>query len=354
MRKWGDSLNDTIRPGQHKIQPRRWMIRVDIASQHEVFPHMRIFKRFLIGIVFWTIAAFPAWAQAPSGMEWTASAYDRFKISTNITYVIAGGVELKLDVYQPKDARGPVPVVIYTHGGGWTSTEYDEKVSFLLNLPYLQLGYALVNVQYRLAQAALAPAAVEDCRCALHWVVDHAKEYNFDPKRIILTGHSAGAHLALMMGMLPVSAAMDDECHADKDVPVAAIIDWFGITDVADLLSGPHRQDYAVAWIGARDHANEIAKKVSPLTYVRPGLPPILIIHGDADTIVPFEQATRLASALKAAGDQTELFRVPGGWHGGFSVDWQLLAWARVIAFLKDQGVSSSLYDGSRAPEQLH
>src|SRR5438477_8117682 len=106
----------------------------------------------------------------------------------------------------------------------------------LFRSPYLEMGWAVVNVEYRLARASLAPAAVEDCRCALRWVIKNAKDYNFDINRIVVTGHSAGGHLALTTGMLPASAGLDRECHGPEELKVAAIINWYGITDVNDLL----------------------------------------------------------------------------------------------------------------------
>ena len=187
-------------------------------------------------------------------------------------------------------------------------------------IPYLEMGWAVVNVEYRLAKVSLAPAAVEDCRCALRWVISKAKEYNFDTDKLVVTGHSAGGHLSLMTGMLPESAGLDRECPGNNEnLKVAAIINWYGITDVADLLEGPNRQAYAVAWLGSMTNRVEVANRVSPLTYVRPGLPPILTIHGDADTIVPYSHAVRLHEALTKAGVTNQLITIPGGKHGGFS-----------------------------------
>jgi dipeptidyl aminopeptidase/acylaminoacyl peptidase len=94
---------------------------------------------------------------------------------------------------------------------------------------------------------------------------------------------------------------------------VAAIVNWYGITDVADLLDGPHIQTYAVIWLSSVENRREIARRVSPLTYVRPGLPPILTINGDADTTVPYSHATRLREALNRAGVPNELATIPAG-----------------------------------------
>ncbi len=124
----------------------------------------------------------------------------RYDVHPNIVYHTANNYQAKLDVYQPAGKSQPTPVVIVIHGGGWIAGTKESRV--LEIMPYLQMGFAAVNVEYRMAQVSLAPAAVEDCRCALHWVFAHAKKYNFDPNRVVLQGGSAGGHLALTTGML--------------------------------------------------------------------------------------------------------------------------------------------------------
>jgi len=120
----------------------------------------------------------------------------RYRVDANIVYHTANNHQNKLDVYRPAEASQPTPVVIVIHGGGWVEGTKEERV--LEMMPYLQMGFAAVNAEYRLGRISLAPAAVEDCRCALHWVFANAKKYNFDPSRVVLQGGSAGGHLALM------------------------------------------------------------------------------------------------------------------------------------------------------------
>jgi acetyl esterase/lipase len=203
------------------------------------------------------------------------------------------------------------------HGGGWIFG--TKETSVLEFLPFLEKGWRVVNVEYRMASNSLAPAAVEDTRCALRWVFRNAKQWNFDTSKIVLTGHSAGGHLSLITGMLPKGAPLDNRCYGDEDLRVAAIINWFGISDVNDLIQGPNLKNYAMMWIGSEPNAAEIAKSVSPLTYVRVGLPPILTIHGDKDDVVPYSQATRLKEALDKAKVPNELYTVQGGGHGQFT-----------------------------------
>ena len=254
-----------------------------------------------------------------------------YRLVPNITYLRAGGWDLRLDVYQLRAATAPSPTLIYIHGGGWTNGSKER--SALSFLPYLEMGWAVVNVEYRMADVAHAPAAVEDCRCALRWVYRNAEQYNFDLDKLVVTGGSAGGHLSLTTGILPESAGLDRQCPGNRrrtwstgttsteELKVAAIINWYGITDVVDLIHrtpGPSGS-YTEAWLGSTNDREEIAKRVSPLTYVRQGLPPILTIHGDADPIVPYDHAVRLHEALDEAGVPNELVTVPGGGHGGFT-----------------------------------
>jgi acetyl esterase/lipase len=259
------------------------------------------------------------------------------RLSSHTKYLLANNYENKLDVYRPKNAPGPTPTVIYIHGGGWTGG--TKEASILSILPYLDMGWAVVNVEYRLAKVSIAPAAVEDCRCALRWVIKNAKQYNFDITRLITTGNSAGGHLALTTGMLPDSAGLDRECYGTEDLKVAAIVNWYGITDVADELEGPNLKGYAVTWLGSLPNREEVARRVSPLQYVRKGLPPIITIHGDADPTVPYQHAVRLQKALNEAGVPNQLVTIPGGHHGNFSMEQNIHAFSEIFAFLKKNGL---------------
>ena len=269
-----------------------------------------------------------------------------YRLIPNITYLRAGGLDLKLDVYQVRGAVAPNPTLMYIHGGGWTAG--NKEGSALTFLPYLEMGWNVVNVEYRMADVAHAPAAVEDCRCALRWIYRNAEQYNFDVDRIVVSGISAGAHLSLTTGMVPASAGLDRQCPGDRnrtwstgtrsmaELQVAAIINWYGITDVVGLMQGPPGSsgNFTEAWLGSRSDRAEVAQRVSPLTYVRAGLPPVLSIHGDADQTVPYNHAVRLHEALEQAGVPNRLITVPGGGHGGFSRDENVRIYDAIRAFL--------------------
>jgi acetyl esterase/lipase len=183
---------------------------------------------------------------------------------------------------------------VYFHGGFWAAGNKEGAVTKIL--PWMEMGWNVVNVEYRLARVAPAPAAVEDCLCALRYLAAQAKTYMIDVNKIVVTGESAGGHLSLTSAMIPESAGLDRQCAGAAAVPKpAAAINWFGITDVNDVIDGPNRANAAMTWFGSLPDRAEIARRVSPLTYVRAGLPPILSIHGDADRVVPYQHAVRLS-----------------------------------------------------------
>jgi acetyl esterase/lipase len=261
-----------------------------------------------------------------------------YQVNPNITYLTASGVELKLDFHRPRGASGPLPTALFFHGGGYRA-ESTKEATALNVVPWLQMGWNAVNVEYRSSGVALAPAAVEDARCALRWVIENAKQYNVDTDRIVLTGQSAGGHLAMIAGVLPESAGLDRRCPGREPLKVAAIVSWYGVFDYTALVNDPART-YAVSWIGPLPNYMEVAKLVSPMTYIRAGVPPTIHIHGDADPTVPYDQATREIDALKKAGVPSELFTVPGGRHGNFPREHVLGAWKAIDAFLVKNGVT--------------
>ena len=238
---------------------------------------------------------------------------------------------------------------MYIHGGGWIQGNKENRI--LILLPFLAKGMNVVNVEYRLSDVSLAPAAVEDCRCALRWIYANAGEHGIDVNRLVVTGWSAGGHLSLMTGMVTPEAGFDNECprglgysaykNMDQELKVAAVVNVYGITDVADLLQRPNRQNYAVRWLGSMPNRKEVARRVSPLEYVRPDLPPILTIHGDADATVPYEHAVRLHKALDRAGVKNQLLTIPGAGHGlpRWSDEEILKSHRTIFSFLEEHGI---------------
>ncbi len=249
------------------------------------------------------VLAAAAWAQAPG-----PKLPENVTVEANIAY--DRYPETRLDIVRPKaPAKGKRPGVLVIHGGGWVNGSKEAQIAPFC-LRYVEQGFVCASVEYRLAKAATAPAAVMDVLKAAQWFRDNAQRYHVDTKRIVVTGGSAGGHLALMVGMNRRSAKLGPRTR------VRAVVNFYGITDVADQLGGPNERKYAVTWLPEQERRLTLATRVSPMTYVRKDLPPILTIHGDADQTVPYEHGVRLTKALRDAGSTAELVNVPQGGHG--------------------------------------
>ncbi len=300
-----------------------------------------LFQRVAAICVLGLMAAL-AQGQAPavdaSAEDWAAHALNRYQVAANVTYLTAANFESKMDIYSRRGATTPQPTVVYFHGGFWAAGSKEGALFSLF--PWLQMGWNVINVEYRLAKVAPAPAAVEDGLCALRFLAANAKTYNIDLNRIVTYGESAGGHLALTSAMIPESAGLDRICAANAPVPkVAAVINFYGITDVPDVIDGPHKANLAVTWLGSLPDRNEVAKRVSPLTYVRAGLPPIMTVHGDKDPTVPYEHGARLHEALTRAGVKNQLLTIPGGGHGQFKPEERTRIFATIREFLGANGL---------------
>ena len=259
-----------------------------------------------------------------------------YRLHKNIKYLTVNNYDLHLDIYQSLTSK-PQATVIFIHGGGWINRPREVELFFLL--PYLKMGFSIVNVGYRLAAQSLAPAAVADCRCALRWVIRNAQQYNFDPEKIVVSGFSAGSHLAMTTTMLNTDDGFDSYCPGDEELKVGAIVNWYGITDVKDLLQGANVQDYALEWMGNQSDRLEIAERVSPINYVNSQLPPIFTVHGDADLSVPYNHAVRFHEALNQANVPNQLLTIPGGGHGGFDYSQNLHIYENIESFLRKYGL---------------
>jgi len=307
-------------------------------------------KRLSLSILVVLALVAPAFAQTSPDLQSAVAFFQKVAPIPNLVYLRANGWEGKLDIYaQRSSPERPVsPVVVFIHGGGWVQGVKETSVLRGV-LPYVAMGYSVVNVEYRLGSVSLAPAAIEDCRCALRWVIAHAKEYNLDPERLVVSGDSAGGHLALTTGMLTTAAGFDRVCYGSNEPRVAAIVDFYGITDVADLLDGPNKKPfpeswpYTVQWLGNQPNRLDVAKAASPMTYVRSGMPATISIHGDADPLVPYQHSVRLQEALQKAGIPHELVTIPGGGHGNFPPDQWQRAYAAIEKFLGAHVPASTL-----------
>jgi acetyl esterase/lipase len=256
----------------------------------------------------------------------------------NVVFASVNGWDGKVDFYLPPNTGKATPIVINIHGGGWNHGVKESQTGYS---SFFKEGFAVANMEYRLTGQATAPAAVEDARCALIYIIKNAKALNIDVNKIVVMGGSAGGHLALMAGLLGSNHLFDTNCDTTVQVKVAAIIDKYGITDVWDWAYGPNiTSKSAVKWLGAKAKDEAFAKSVSPVSYINKNSPPVFIVHGDADPTVPYQQSIELNKKLKEAGVKTEFVTVSGGLHGKFEKEKNTEINKGIIAFLKSLNIN--------------
>jgi acetyl esterase/lipase len=254
----------------------------------------------------------------------------------NVVYCKVFNYECKMDLYLAPKGGKPAPVVINIHGGGWTNGVKESQNGFGL---FFKLGYSVANIEYRMLPVAPAPAAIEDARCALIYLISNAKELNLDANRIVLMGSSAGAHLALMAGLVGTNTIFDSDCPHQHMVRPAAIIDLYGPTDLVAMAPMFNGYNAVTNWLGPHKGDLNFIRFISPINFVSKYSPPVLILHGTNDPLVPYQQSVDLEVKLRAAGVKTKMMTVQGGGHGGFAEAKNLEFNALVESFLTELGL---------------
>jgi alpha-L-fucosidase 2 len=225
----------------------------------------------------------------------------------DIQYGTADGEALKLDADTP-DGTGPFPVTIIVHGGGWSGGDKRRDITPLFT-PLTRGHFVWFSINYRLAPKHPWPACFEDLQTAIRWVKTHASQYQGDPKRIALIGESAGGQ------MICLAATSGGE-----DTAVQAVVAFAAPTDmVADTERRGTLSVSAQALIGRKnfdDAARQILHQMSPINYVKPGMPPFLLIHGTSDRSVLFQQSINFQAALTAMSIPCQLITIDKGAHG--------------------------------------
>jgi acetyl esterase/lipase len=239
----------------------------------------------------------------------------RVKLIENLIYAEVGGRPLKLDLYLPADAAGR-PLVVWIHGGGWHSGTKDRCLVRWLT----RENYAVASIQYRLSGQATFPAQIHDCKAAIRWLRAHAERYGYDPNRIAAAGESAGGHLAALLGTSGGVEALEGSVgmHPDQPSRVQAVIDFYGPTDFLRWTDRRAVADSVDRLLGtAAAQSPDAASLASPASHVTGDDPPILILHGSDDPLVPVDQSVHLHEICRAAGLAAQLHVVQGAQHTG-------------------------------------
>ncbi len=245
----------------------------------------------------------------------------------DIPYVSPGHPRQTLDLYLPPahvSAGDSLPLIIWIHGGAFRQGSKADKVP----LDYLEEGYAVASLNYRLSQHARFPAQIEDCKAAVRWLRAHAATYRLDPSRFAAWGESAGGHLVALLGTTGDVAALEVGEQLGVSSRVQAVVDYFGPTDFLQM--DGHRLPDGMVHDAADSPESELVggpiqahpdrvAAANPITYVSPAAPPFLIVHGDRDPLVPYHQSELLAAALTAAGVPVTFYTVTGAGHGKFT-----------------------------------
>ncbi len=225
------------------------------------------------------------------------------------------------DLYVPEKASGSLPLVIWIHGGAWLNGSKDRTQAVRL----LDSGFAVASLNYRLSQNAIFPAQIHDCKAAIRHLRANASEYRLDPERFGVWGSSAGGHLAALVGTSGNAPKLEGEVgkHLNVSSNVQAVCDWFGPTDFLQMGGSHNKPDSPESRLvgGAIQENPEKVAAANPIVYVDKNDPPILIMHGDQDPLVPFSQSVLFEASLQAAGVQVELVKMEGEGHGGRGFD---------------------------------
>jgi acetyl esterase/lipase len=291
--------------------------------------------RLALIVLAWVLAAAPALASndADAGVVPAPPASveelrrEAGRVELDVPYAATGNPRHRLDLYLPRQrAREALAVVVFFHGGGWQDGDKSSEAGRLL--PFLRTGeYAAVAADYRLSGEATWPAQIHDCKAAIRWVRANAAKYGLDADRIGVWGASAGAHLALLIGLGADAPELEGQLGLHRDVSsrVAGVVSFFAPTELLAEIGQPSDIDRAspdapeARLVGGPLRENEArAREASPTTYASSGDAPVLSVHGTADRTVPYDQAVRLDAALRKAGVPSYFVTIEGGGHGDF------------------------------------
>jgi acetyl esterase/lipase len=232
---------------------------------------------------------------------------------TDVTYCTTDTSSQKMDVYFP-DSGGPWSALVYVHGGSWMHGDKAEAVMFARGMT--AQGYLVVSINYRLYPAGKFPNMIEDVKCAIRSLRAHASEYRLDPEHIAAIGSSAGGHLVSLLGTSDESAGWDVGEYLDQSSRVQAVVAMAPVTDLSRNF--PNVDIETMKRVGFGEHN---VAQASPITYVTADDPPFLLIHGERDTLVPYEQSQLMYDRLVQTNIPAQLVIVKNAGHSFVASD---------------------------------
>ena len=282
------------------------------------------------------LADFPKDPDVPEGVEVIClqdrTGY-RTEIHANVVYDRQNDVDLHLQILVPRGAPESserFPLIVFIPGSAWMKQSVFGVLPNMLRM--CQKGYTVAVVEYRHTGLAAFPAQAEDAKTAIRFMRLHAEEYAVDPERAAVWGDSSGGHTALMAG-LTAGGYPDNGRYKEVSSSVSCIVDWYGPTDIIEMNSYPSAMDHTapespegrlIGFKNVRENP-EIARKTSPLSYIsaEKETPPLLIMHGNRDQLVCYQQSAALYRQMKALGKDVRMICLDGAYHGfgGFQSD---------------------------------
>lgn len=267
----------------------------------------------------------------------------KVKVIPDLVYISRNGAPLYVDLYLPEGFKTPLPVIVWLHGGGWKIG--DRKLGPNLSRYFAASGFAMASIEYRLSSEAKFPAQVHDVKAAIRWIRSVAGKFGLDRNRIGLWGSSSGGHLAALAGITGTGLLEEEEIvNGGYSCDVQAVVDGYGPVNflqmdaqrkpIAELPDDPESVQLPKNMLAASPDSFEsqllgapietVPEKVmeaSPVTYVKNGTPPFLIMHGVNDTAVPVQQSQYLYEKLAEKGNEATLILIEGVGHGFLNKD---------------------------------
>jgi len=261
---------------------------------------------------------------------------DNVVFERDIEYANPDGQHLQLNLARPKETSGSIPAVLCIHGGGFRAGSRDGYNALCLKLA--EHGFVAATVTYRLAPKYQFPAAIHDVKAAVRWLRANAQKYGIDPKRIGVTGGSAGGHLAQFLGVTAgVKEFEGDDGNSSQSSAVACVVNQYGPSDFTKSYGkSVDAAEVLPLWLGGNlDTAHERHIQASPLNWVTPDAAPTLILHGTEDKYVAYEQGVWMRDRLHSCGVEVELMTFEGAGHGFKGADAEKAEKATIAFFEK-------------------
>lgn len=234
----------------------------------------------------------------------------------DVVYGKGAGEDLKLNIARPKEGAGALPCIVFIHGGGWAAGNKEGHTTQTWDV--VKKGYVGVTVGYRFTPKHRFPAQIEDAKCAIRFLRANAEKYGIDKDRIGAVGFSAGAHLAMILGVMDKADGLEgDGGNPEQSSKVNVVVSFFGPTDLTTKDWPDASRKLIEQFVdGPKDEKVDACRKASPITYVDKGDAPMLLIQGTKDRLVPYTQATLMVDALAKAGVPGRLDMIVGADHG--------------------------------------